>query len=487
MPPMERLTALTERERSVARHVAAGSTNKAIAAALGCSPRTVEHHVSSIYRKLDVRTRAELGALLRSARRDADAPAVKYARAGSTSVAWHEFGSGPVDVVLAPGFVSHLEVMWEEPRYVEVLRRISSFARVICFDKRGTGLSDPISPTELPPIEDRVSDLRAVLDAAGSKRAVLFGWSEGGSYATMFASTHPERVGGLLLFAAVDAGPLIDPAFRAAALAQIEAHWGDGSMLALTALSIAEAPDVRRWLGRLERHAASPAMAAALIRMLTEVDIRGVLRSVSVPTVVLHREGDPIVAVEHGRRLAQGIPDARYRELPGHDHVFWTSGTDELIEALHDLVAAAGRPARADAQLLSIVHIAGAADPSAVAARCSAAGARLTQMSNGAVVAAFHGPGRATTTALQIAETDPAIRVGVQIGECHIVSGGVTGLPTRAAATLARQAAPGEVLVTGTVRDLVVGSPLCFSERGERTLDGSERCWPVLAASTDHD
>lgn len=473
---------LTERERLVADHVASGRTNKEVAVALGCSPRTVEHHLSSIYAKLGVRSRAELGAHLRAGTaRVTTMPRIRYARSGSASIAWYALGEGAIDVLLAPGFVSHLEVMWEEPRYVRVLERIAEFARVICFDKRGTGLSDPLTESGVQPVEHRIDDIRAVLDAAGSERAVLFGWSEGGAHAALFASTHPERVGGLLLHGAMDAGPLVDPATRAMGLELIEGHWGEGLLLSVAALSISDDPSVMQWMARLERQGASPAMAATLVRMFTALDIRDTLSSIDLPTTVIHRVDDPFVDVGHGRRFAAGIPGARYHELPGADHVFWTTDTDLLVDELRRLVDDAGRRRQSATQLLSILRVGTSADEEQVRRVC--ADARVIAVDQHGTMVAFDRPGAATQAARRLVTADPATRAAIHVGECSLRSGQVTGPPLRTAAALLERSGAGEILVTGTVRDLTLGSALRFEPRGSHRLDGSERVWEVLAVA----
>lgn len=266
-----------------------------------------------------------------------EVPETRYAKSGDVHVAYQVFGSGDIDLLLAPGWVSHLEHSWEEPSLARALERLGSFARVVWFDKRGTGLSDRVSG--VPILEERTDDLRAVLDAAGVGRAAILGFSEGGSMSALFAAIHPERVTALVLFGAfarriqsADYPWAPTREDRNAWIQSTEAGWGGDVELATLATSRVNDPGFRKWFTAFCRLSASPATAVALARMNTEIDIREVLPSIHAPTLVLHRTGDRDVALGNGSYLAAHIAGARFVELPGEDHLWWTGGDDGLIE-----------------------------------------------------------------------------------------------------------------------------------------------------------
>jgi pimeloyl-ACP methyl ester carboxylesterase len=255
----------------------------------------------------------------------------KYAKSGDVHIAYRVFGSGPRDVILVPGTVSHVELYWELPANEYLLARLASFSRVIVFDKRGQGLSDRVADQTL---EERVGDVLAVMDEAGSERATVYGWSEGGQMSLTFAATHPERVSGLILYgtyASMKAAPwVVSRAQLEEFLAALETHWGEGVLVRLNAPRRVEDKAFVQWFGRLERAVASPSAILALMRANYEIDVSHLLPSIRVPTLILHREGDALVPVEAGRHLAQSIPGARYVELPGDDHMLQALDQDVL-------------------------------------------------------------------------------------------------------------------------------------------------------------
>ncbi len=255
----------------------------------------------------------------------------KYAKSGDVHIAYRVFGNGPRDVILVPGTVSHVELYWELPANEYLLKRLASFSRVIVFDKRGQGLSDRVANQTL---EERVGDVLAVMDAAGSDRATVYGWSEGGQMSLMLAATYPERISGLVLYgtyASIKAAPWAVSAEQFARfLAALETHWGEGVLVRLNAPGRVEDKAFVQWFGRLERAVASPSAILALMRANYEIDVSHLLPSIRVPTLILHREGDALVPVEAGRYLARSIPGAKYVELPGDDHMLQALDQDVL-------------------------------------------------------------------------------------------------------------------------------------------------------------
>ena len=263
---------------------------------------------------------------------------VRYARSGDVHIAYRIFGTGPRDIVLVPGTVSHVELYWELPANQYLLKRLTSFSRVIVFDKRGQGLSDRTAEMTL---EERVDDVRAVMDAAGCKRATIYGWSEGGQMSLMFAASCPERTSGLVLYGCYAsmkgeawAGT---PDQYARFLATLEKHWGEGILVRVNAPSRVNDNAFLQWFGRLERAAASPSAILALLRANYEIDVRHILPAITVPTLILHRQGDALVPVEAGRYMARHIPGAKYIELPGNDHLLQAFDQD-VLDALIDQI-----------------------------------------------------------------------------------------------------------------------------------------------------
>src|SRR5262245_49898223 len=263
-------------------------------------------------------------------------PTTHYAKSGDVHVAYQVFGGGPIDLVFFPGFVSNIEVYWEEPSFARWLRKLGSFSRVIMFDKRGTGLSDRLE--KLPTMEERMDDVRAVMDAAGSERAAVFGLSEGGSLATLFAAHYPERCRALVLWGAFaqfrswfPTSERLDRFYD-----YVEKAWGTGTNINAWAPSKKDDPIFREWFSKRERTGASPAAAAAIMRINSQIDMSGVLPYVRVPTLVIHRTDDPVVNVEGGRQLAASIPNARLLELPGNNHLPYLG--DDLDEIFAQMV-----------------------------------------------------------------------------------------------------------------------------------------------------
>ncbi len=418
-------------------------------------------------------------------------PRVRYARTGRASVAYQVVGDGPVDVVLVLGWISNVELAWQEPHMAGFLRGLAESSRLLLFDKRGTGLSDPLPMDAPPPLEDRMDDVRAVMDAAGSEKAVVFGLSEGGVMSMLFAATHPERTAGLLLWGSW-ARQLRDADFpwgwtREEGLRRfvrpiqergvVPAHW--------FAPSAAGTPAFEEWFGRYARQSSSPGMSIALLQANARMDVRPVLSTIRVPTLVLHRVDDVLVTVEQGRYLAEHIPGARLVELPGRDHWPWFGPDEPVLAEVRGFLARAAGSVPAPQRVLATV-LAGSlpdgVDGDEVARRVAAHRGVLAEGPAGQLLARFDGPGRAVECALAVArEAAPGARVGIHTGEIEDAGERFEGLAVELAREVADHAGPGEVLVTRTVVDLVAGSPLRFAPRGAHRLSALDTDWELAA------
>ncbi len=283
-------------------------------------------------------------------------PTTRYAKSGDVYIAYQVFGEGPTDLVFTPGFVSHLENHWDQPDFARWLLRLARFARVIMFDKRGTGLSDRVG--ELPSFDQRMDDLRAVMDAVGTERAALLGVSEGGPLTALFAATHPDRCSAMVLYGTFARfSSWIPTAERLQAMLDyIDRDWGSGEIARRFAPSRQDDPTFRQWMGRFERLGASPAAVMALMRMNSQIDITEVLPSIRVPTLIVHRTGDLVVSVEGGRLLAEGIPGARYVELPGTDHLsFIGDNAAEIIDLVEEFLTGSKAAVDVDRALATVL------------------------------------------------------------------------------------------------------------------------------------
>jgi pimeloyl-ACP methyl ester carboxylesterase len=436
--------------------------------------------------------------------------AIKYAKSGDIHVAYQVFGEGRTDLVAVPGVVAHLELAWEDPIHAHAMERLASFARVIAFDKRGQGLSD--RGVAAPTLEERMDDVRAVMDAAGSERAAVFGVSEGGALASLFAASYPARTSALILFgtrARWSWAPDYPTGTRAEAaspfLRAIESMWGSGLAVDRLAPSRSKDQAFREWWGKLERMSASPADIVALYRMIFEIDTRAVLPAIHVPTLVLHRKHDALPIAE-GRYLAERIPGAKFVELEGTDHIPWSTGADELIDEIEEFLTGARRVPEPDRVLTTVlfVDIVGSTDEAAqlgdrkwrdLLERYYAVARRQIARFNGreigtagdGMLASFDGPARAVRSALAIREAVGAlslrVRAGVHTGECEIMGDNLGGIAVHIGARVCEAAAPDEVLVSTTVKDLVAGAGLRFVDRGEHALKGVPESWKLFAAS----
>jgi pimeloyl-ACP methyl ester carboxylesterase/class 3 adenylate cyclase len=418
-------------------------------------------------------------------------------------------GEGPFDLVLVPGFVSNVEHYWQMPNVPEILERLAGCSRLILWDKRGTGLSDPVS--QVPTLEERMDDLRAVMDAAGSERAALYGISEGGPMSILFAATYPERVRSLVLYGTT-------PRFSQAEdfpygwsserlegmLEEIERDWGEGALLEDFAPSYASDDAVREVWGRYERAGASPAMGRAVLQALAAIDVRPLLASVHVPTLVLHRTGDRIAAVEGARLIAESIPGARIVEFDEPDHLPMVGDMDAVVDEIVEFLTGA-RPARTTDRVLATVLFTDIVGSTQRAAELGDRGWRTVIERHDALVrrelhrhhgrevktvgdgflATFDGPARAIHCALAaeqgVRDLGIRIRAGLHTGECERMGDDIGGMAVNIGARVAALAGPGDVLVSRTVKDLVVGSGIEFSERGERVLKGVPGAWRLFA------
>jgi pimeloyl-ACP methyl ester carboxylesterase/class 3 adenylate cyclase len=443
-------------------------------------------------------------------------PETHYAKGPGGEIAYQVVGDGPMDLVIVPGWISHVDLMWNDPGWTTFVSELASFARVILYDKRGTGLSDPIDT--VPTLESRTDDLRAVLDAAGSQRPALFGYSEGGPIGILFAATYPDRVRALVLFGSYACGSLEDdgsPARRKwieriAFVRETIDHWGEGRSIDWVAPSLRHNTLYRRATGAFERAGMSPRMARlTLDAVLTQVDVRGILGCVRVPTLVLHRK-DEAIPVEFAREIAAEMPNARLVELEGVDH--WPAvGDIESITGEVEQFLTGQRHAHSPDRVLATVLFTDIVDSTRRAAelgdrrwrellerhdeitRAELArfqGREIKHTGDG-FLATFDGPTRAVQCATALAEHMPElgidVRSGLHTGECELRGDDIGGIAVHIGARVAALAQAREVLVSSTVKDLVNGSGITFESRGSHALKGVPGEWMLFAPVGEHD
>lgn len=440
------------------------------------------------------------------------APRTRYALSGDAHIAYQAFGEGDLDLIIVPGFVSNVEICWEIPPLTEMLERIASYARVVIFDKRGTGLSDPVS--SVPTLEQRLDDMRAVLDAAGVERTALYGISEGGPASVLFAATYPDRTAALVLYgstprfsAAPDFPWGATAARQEAMIDEAGRMWGEGALMDVFAPSAVEDPGVRDVWGRYQRAGASPSMAGDVLRALYDIDVRDILPSIRVPTLIIHRSGDRISPVEGARLMAERIPDARYVEFDDPDHLPFLGDADAIGDEVEEFLTGARRAGPTDRVLATVLFT----DIVDSTRQASDAGDRrwreLLERHDEVVrrqlaryrgievktlgdgfLATFDGPARGIECARAIRdEVRPLgieVRAGLHTGECELAGGDVRGMAVNIGARVGAIARPNEVLVSSTVKDLVVGADLEFAERGEHELKGVPGTWHLFAAAS---
>jgi class 3 adenylate cyclase len=438
-------------------------------------------------------------------------PQTRYAKAGDVHVAYQVVGEGPPDLVLVSTWFSHVEARWDFPGFAYYLRRLASFSRLISFDKRGIGLSDPVPVDRLPLLEEWMTDVRAVMDAAGVERAVLLAANEGAMMAALFAATYPERVVSLVLANATarpawapDNPTGVAPEIVDALVAGVDEAWGEGLTMASVNPSIAgDDRAVQAW-GRFLRLAASPSVAAAVIRMLFELDVRPVLPTIRVPTLVVSRR-DSLFSAASGRAMADLIPRAQFVEVPGVDYGLAVGDVDPVIDEVEAFVTGS-RPAHDVDRVLATVLFTDIVDSTVRAAELGdrgwralldaheelaraeveAHGGAIADFTGDGLAATFDGPARAVRTALalrdRVHDLGLAIRAGLHTGEIERRGGDIAGIGVHIAARVMALAAADEVLVSRTVKDLVAGSGLTFEEVGTRELKGVPDAWQIFRA-----
>ncbi len=428
----------------------------------------------------------------------------RYAKSGDIHIAYQVFGEGP-DLVVAPGFVSHIESFWDEPRLARWLNKLGGFCRLVAFDKRGTGLSDRVA--HLPHMDERMDDLRAVMDAVGIERASLFGLSEGGSLAALFAASHPERTQSLVLygaFARFHHWIATDEAFDAL-MNYMDEGWGTGESLPAFAPSKANDAALKQWWGKFERLGASPSAAIALMRMNREINISGILHSIKVPTLVIHLTGDTLVSVEGGRELAAGIPGARLVEIPGTDHLPFLDAGDRILAEMEEFLTGSRSAPVVDRVLATVVFtdivdstrradakgdiawrdLLEAHDKTVRRELSRFRGREVKSLGDG-FLATFDGPARAIHSASAIRDSlrgfDVPVRIGVHTGEVELAENDVRGIAVHIASRVAHLGGADDVLVSRTVKDLVAGSGIRFEDFGSHVLKGIPEQWQVFRA-----
>ena len=434
----------------------------------------------------------------------------RYTQSGDLHIAWQAAGDGPVDIVYVPSSIGQLEQLVTEPGVMAFIERVCGFARVITFDRRGSGLSDPVMSA--PTLEEQMDDVLAVMEAAGSERAAVLGTLEGGALAMLFAATHPDRAAALILYATF-ARTLWAPDYawapkveeREQRLRWLEGQWGQGGIALGLAPSRAGDPAFVEWAGRMERYAASPGTIRRINEVTGPLDVRHVLPSIRVPTLVMHRREDPFLNVEHSRYLAEHIPGARYVELEGSDSIFSEGDTEAILGEIEEFTTGARAEREPDRVLATVLFtdIVGSTERAAalgdsgwrtllgrhdavVQRQITRHRGRCVKSTGDGVLATFDGPARAVRAARSIEEEVRTlgieIRAGLHTGECEVIKDDVGGLAVHIGARVMGLAQAGEVLVSSTVKDLVVGSGIGFSEHGTHELRGIPGEWRLFAA-----
>jgi class 3 adenylate cyclase/pimeloyl-ACP methyl ester carboxylesterase len=448
------------------------------------------------------------------------APETRYAQSGDVSIAYQVVGEGPFDLVLVPGAATNVELAWTNAAIAASYERLASFSRLIIFDKRGTGLSDRVQG--IAALETRMDDVRAVMDAVGSERAAVVGVSEGGPMTALFAATYPARVFACVIYGGFVRGTW-SPEFpyeptvaeREQRMAMVQETWGsrDAIVRAIERLAPSIAGDEQEtdWWQHYMRQSMSPGAAIALTRMNMEVDVSGILDAIQVPTLIIHREGDQACDVRAGRFMAEHIPGARYLELPGNDHAPWYGDAKAVLDGIQDFLAESWEHEGAEVEpdrVLATVLFTDIVGSTARAAELGDRawrelitehnsrvrrqltryrGSEIDTAGDGFFASGFDGPARAIRCASAIVDAvrdiDLDLRVGLHTGECELIDGKIGGIAVNIGARVAAQAAPGEVLVSSTVRDLVAGSGIEFVDRGTTELKGVPGEWRLFAVA----
>ncbi len=435
-------------------------------------------------------------------------PETKFTQSGEVSIAYQVVGNGPRDLVVVPGFVSHLEQAWEDPSFTRFLLQLASFSRLILFDKRGTGLSDRI--TGIPTLEQRMDDVRAVLDAVGSERAALFGISEGGPMSVLFAATYPERVSALVLYGSIARGAWAPdypwgpkPEEEEEWLEGWRKEWGGPYAIEVWAPSLAKDEPFRQWWAKYLRLSASPSAVINIFRMNMAIDVRTILPTIHTPTLVLHRVGDRPINIEQGRYLAEHIPDAKFVELSGDDHLWWVGDSEAIVNEIQEFLTGE-RPTIELDRVLATVLFTDIVDSTKRAAEMgdrrwrdlldthnaltrkeiSRFRGRAVRSTGDGILATFDGPARAIRCALAISgevrRLGIEIRAGLHTGECEVRGESLEGLAIHIAARVSSVADAGEILVSRTVKDIVSGSGIEFEDFGIRSFKGVPDEWQLF-------
>lgn len=432
-------------------------------------------------------------------------PRTHYVQNGDVDIAYQVVGDGPIDIVFVMGWVSHLEYFWKHHLFASFLERLASFSRLILFDKRGTGLSDRVPIDRLPTLEQRMDDVRAVMDAVGSERAVLVGVSEGGPMCALFAATYPERTSGVVMFGTYakriwDEDYPWAPTIKVcnAFFELVKRDWGKPVGIEDRAPSMAADPEFRRWWAEYLRMGASPSAAVALTKMNADIDVRDILPLVRVPTLVMHRSGDKCLKVEEGRYVAEKISGARFVELDGIDHLPFVGDQEEVLREIEDFVAGVNPDGMYDRVLATVMSVKledvaafrkdeelSAKTRELVGRKLDSFKGREVSYGDGRLLATFDGPARAIRCAAAIVESAAragiAIRTGLHTGECDVKGNSIGGFAVEFAKKIADESDVGKIIVSRTVKDLVAGSGLEFEEIGLRSFDGVEGEWRMFA------
>jgi class 3 adenylate cyclase/pimeloyl-ACP methyl ester carboxylesterase len=437
-----------------------------------------------------------------------DVPRTRYARSGSHHIAYQVVGEGPIDLLYVPTWISQVELLWEEPHLNRFFQRLASFTRLILFDRRGSGLSDPM--VGAPTLEEQMDDVNAVLDATGSSSAALMAMLEGGPMAMLFAASYPERTRALALYttfaratASDDVPWALAPAERAAMVEELVSHWGQGSRLSHFSPHAAQDSDVDQWYAKLERHSASPGTARAIMTLVGKMDVRAVLPTIRVPTLVMHRAGDPMIDPRHATYLAERIPGARLVVMPPGDTLPIIDG--EILTGEIEEFLTGSRAYKEPDRVLATVLFTDIVDSTGHAAKLgdqrwrdllerhdaitrgelARFRGREVKHTGDGIFATFDGPARAIRCAEAIsdavAKLGVEIRAGLHTGEVELRDEDVAGVAVHIGARVAAVAGGGEVLVSSTVKDLVAGSGIGFADRGSTELRGVPGEWRIFA------
>ena len=441
-------------------------------------------------------------------------PTTQYVQNGDVNIAYQVIGEGNMDIVFVMGWVSHLEYFWEEPNFAAFLNYLASFSRLILFDKRGTGLSDRVPLNQLPTLEQRMEDVHSVMDAVDSKKAVLIGVSEGGPMCSLFAATYPERTSALVMLGTYakrikdDDYPWgVSQEDRELFFELMQRDWGKAVGIETRAPSLANDEGFRNWWATYLRMGASPGAAVALTKMNAELDVRNVLPSVWVPSLVIHRKGDMCLKVEEGRFVASQIPDCKYVELDGDDHLPFVGNQSEILYEIEKFLTSVQNAQEFDRVLATVMNVKILGQQNAPIERSEVDWQELNKRSRGyirrqldlfkgkevsndenGVLATFDGPARAIRCAKII--TESASRLGIRVktglhtGECEISSNKFAGFAVELAKKIAEESSYGKILVSRTVKDLVAGSGISFKEKGKKSFGNLQGEWNLFNVNT---